>query len=181
MWLYLFAAQKDFAQIANMYQLNARYRASRQHIEVVHMGTAKEYLNRYIESEREIESLQETVLRLRSLAEKRTVSYSDNPPSTTRNPNKIPDIVEQIITEEERIGRKVSELIETKKEIEEMIEKVKDERYRTLLRMKYIGGKGFPYISAKMGYSYEHVIQVLHNRALQEIEKLLNKDTNKYY
>lgn len=133
--------------------------------------TAKEYLSQYQAAEREIDELLERSVLLRSRAERITPTYgSDGGGSSQPNVNKIPMIVELIIEEEERTKQRVSELIELQTEIQTAISRVPDDTCRTLLFMRYIGGKSFEAIAVSMNYSYWHLTHALHPKALQFIK-----------
>lgn len=136
--------------------------------------TAKEYLEQYQSADREIDELLERVKRLRSRAEKITPPYgSDGGSNPNVNTDKLPAIVELIIEEEERTNERVEQLMNLQKEIQSNIARVTDETCRTLLIMRYIGGKSFEKIADTMNYSYFHIVRRLHPKALMYIEGIL--------
>lgn len=136
--------------------------------------TAKDYLSQYITAGGEIESLIEEVQKLRSLAEKTTMAFdNDGSAPGTRKTDKIPEVIEKIMEIEEEIGKRVSDLANLRIQIYTTICKVPDGKHRVLLMKKYIGNVPFERISYDMGYTYNHLIRVLHPEALAEVEKLL--------
>ena len=136
--------------------------------------TAKEYLNRYITAGGEIEALIEERQRLRSLAEKTTVSFeNDGSAPGTRSTDKLPEAVEKIMEIEEEIGKRVSALAIMRLDIYNTICKLPDGKSRVLLLKRYIGGESFERISTDMGYTYNHVIKDLHPKSLAEVDKIL--------
>lgn len=139
--------------------------------------TAKDYLSQYTTAGGEIEALIEEVQRLRSLAEKTTMSFeNDGSAPGTRSPDKIPDAVEKIMEIEEEIGKRVAALAVLRIDIYNTICKVPDGIQRVILLKRYIGNQTFERIATDIGYSYKHITHNLHPAALDEVEKLLPKD-----
>jgi hypothetical protein len=137
---------------------------------------AKEYLSRYITAGGEIEALIEERQRLRSLAEKTTVSFeNDGSAAGSRNTDKLPEAVEKIMEIEEEIGKRVSALAIMRLDIYNTICKVPDGKSRVLLLKRYIGGESFERIAADMGYTYNHICKNLHSQGLDEVDKILKE------
>lgn len=136
--------------------------------------TAKDYLSQYTTAGGEIEALIDELQRIRSLAEKTTMSFdSDGGAAGTRNTDKLPEAVEKIIEIEQEIAKRVGDLAFLRIEIYNVICKVQDGKSRVLLMKKYIGNESFERISTEMGYTYKHVTHNLHPAALAEIEKII--------
>lgn len=70
------------------------------------------------------------------------------------------------------LQRKIEELHAVKAEIESVIERVPDERYRRLLRGRYLEQHTWERLAVDMNYSYMQVCR-LHGRALSEVERML--------
>lgn len=70
------------------------------------------------------------------------------------------------------LRRKIEELHAVKAEIESVIERVPDERYRRLLRGRYLEQHTWERLAVDMNYSYMQVCR-LHGRALSEVERML--------
>lgn len=139
--------------------------------------TAKEFLSQYTSAGGEIDALLEEVQRLRSLAEKTTMSFeNDGSAPGTRSPDKIPEAVEKIMEIEEEIGKRVAALAVLRIEIYSTICKVPDGTQRVILLKRYISNQTFERIALDIGYSYKHITHNLHPAALEEVEKLLPKD-----
>lgn len=64
--------------------------------------------------------------------------------------------------------RKMQRALDNRLAIRACINNVEDERYRTLLRYRYIEGLTFEDLAEKMGYSYRHVMN-LHKKALEVV------------
>lgn len=138
--------------------------------------TAKEYLSRYTTAGGEIDALIEEKQRLRSLAEKTTMSFeSDGSAAGTRNTDKLPEAVEKIMEIESEIGRRIAELATLRIEIYTTVCKISDGKSRVLLLKRYIGGESFERIAADMGYTYNHICKNLHPDALAEVDKILQQ------
>lgn len=140
--------------------------------------TVKEYLGQYVSAGNEIDTLMDEMQRLKSLAEKSTMSFdNDGGASGSRKTDKIPEAVEKIMEIEEDIGKRVSELAVLRINIYNTICKVNDGKSRVILMKRYIGNASFERISADMGYTYNHVVKNLHPEALAAVEKIINPET----
>ena len=136
--------------------------------------TAKDYLTQYVIAGGEIDALLEELQRIRSLAEKTTMSFeSDGGASGTRKTDKLPEAVEKIIEIEQEIGKRVANLAFLRIDIYNTICRVQDGKSRVLLMKKYIGNETFERISTEMGYTYKHITHNLHPAALAEVEKIM--------
>jgi hypothetical protein len=136
--------------------------------------TAKEYLGQYISAGGEIESLLEEIQRLRSLAEKTTMSFeNDGSAPGSRKTDKIPEAVEKIMEIEKEIGIRVSALAILRIDIYNTICRVPDSKLRVILLKRYIGGESFERIAYDMRYTYKHITHNLHTAALEEVEKII--------
>ena len=137
--------------------------------------TAKEYLSQYIAAGEEIKALCYELERVKSISEKVTVSFeSDGSASGSVNVNKIPEAVEKIMEIERDIGERVTNLAFLRIDIYNTICRVKDGKLRVILLKRYIGNESFERISMDLCYTYNHVIKVMHPKALDEVEKLLS-------
>ena len=137
--------------------------------------TAKEYLSQYINAQEELETLTEEVMRLRSLATKVTVAFeSDGSTQASRSStSKIEACVDRIMETEEKIQIRAGELAEIRNQVYQTIMMVDDSKLRTLLLMRYIGGKSFETIACGMHFTYNHLLKNLHPQALAEVDKIL--------
>lgn len=136
--------------------------------------TAKEYLSQYTTAAAEIEALIDEKQRLRSLAEKTTMSFeSDGGASGSVNADKIPAAIEKIIEIEKEIGERIAALATLRIEIYTTICKVKDGKHRVLLLKRYIGNESFEKIAYEMGYNHHYLTHTVYVNALEEIEKIM--------
>ena len=73
-----------------------------------------------------------------------------------------------LLAEENRLCKKVSDILKEKRAIEKNIENVKDASEALLLRYRYIDGYGWEEISELMNYSPRN-IHYLHKKALRAV------------
>lgn len=125
--------------------------------------TAKEYLSQYRTLNDEINAKLEQKRELFALA----TSVS---PSTTHGgggnvSDKVGRTVAKLLDLEREINADIDRLVELRREIEEVIAGVPDERLRTLLELRYVNGLTFEQISQKMNYSFSQ-IRRFHKKSL---------------
>ena len=137
--------------------------------------TAKEYLNHAINLDKEIDAKIESLQALRELATKCTTTYSDMPHSPSRNVHKREEVICKIIDLDNLITEKIDELVDFKKDVYSVINRLPDRDYRTILEKRYIHGKEWQIIADEMHYT-ERWITKLHGRALQELDRMLDFD-----
>ena len=144
--------------------------------------TAKEFLSQYGNTASEIETLIEQIQSQREIAEKITVAFeSDGSASGSRKTDKIESCVAKIIDLEDEIIRRSGELADIRRDVFRVISEVGDSKLRTLLIMRYIGGKPFSKIADAMrnssgeAYNEHHIAHRMHDRALTEVQKILGK------
>lgn len=144
--------------------------------------TAKEFLSQYSNTKAEIETLFEQIRAQRELAESITVAFeNDGGSSGTRSTGKIEACVGKIVDLEDEIIKRSSDLADIRRDVFHVITEVQDSKLRTLLIMRYIGGKSFASIAEIMrnssgeSYNEHHVAHRMHDRALTEVQKILGK------
>ena len=79
--------------------------------------TAKEYLSQAYRIDQRINSKLEQVSSLRELSTKATATFSDVPPSGTRNVHRLEDVILTIVSLEEEINHEIDRLVDLKHEI----------------------------------------------------------------
>ena len=130
--------------------------------------TAKAWLKRGWQLDREINSLLRTKEETRAWLMSVTASYTGEPVNGTRDPHRYDRLAEL----DERIDRRIDQLVAVKQEIMDAIAQVEDSRYRTLLTERYMEFRTWEQIAVDMNYSYMHTCR-LHGEALRELEKVL--------
>lgn len=144
--------------------------------------TAKEFLSQYANTDAEIKTLTEQIALQHELAESITVGFeNDGSAPGTRRTDKLESCVANIVNLENELMKRREELAAVKKDVFHVIRDVQDSKLRTLLTLRYMGGKTFAEIAEIMRnssgepYSEHHVSHRMHDRALTEVQKILGK------
>ena len=135
---------------------------------------AKEFLSRAFFLEQRIQSKQEQIAALRSLASRVTISYGNEPVSHTRNVTSLQDTVEKILEAENELNRQIDTLVDTKLEIGRVIDRVENIQFRLILEKRYLLFRQWDDIGEEMGYSARW-LQIRHHEALDEVQEILDR------
>lgn len=136
----------------------------------------KAYLLRYQEVQHQIESNAQEALRLRSLAEKCTVSF-DSDHSGSGDGQRIPRITEQLLRLEAQTEQLTRTLDAVRADIIAVINAVPQQHNRELLRYRYLAGMKFEHIAVEMHYSFFHLVHRLHPEALRAVKDAIECNT----
>lgn len=98
----------------------------------------KKYLRQYRYLEGRVNSLCDELAKWRSLAECITPVLSDMPKGS--GGDRLPRTVEKIIELEQELDAQIDQMIDTRREIEQTVAAVDDQRLRDVLRYRYIEG-----------------------------------------
>ncbi len=126
------------------------------------------YLKRYITLDREIDRKLEEVARLRSKLTRITQVLTAEPRGGGSIYGKTEEILAKIVDMEREIDADIDRLVAIRDGIKTIIEAVEDDRERLLLQYRYLDGKTFEWIAAKMDLSWQWVHK-LHSKALAKI------------
>lgn len=74
------------------------------------------------------------------------------------------------------IDEQIDKLVDIKRETADVIQQVDDTILRTLLTQRYLNFETWGQIAVGMNYSYQHVVQNLHPRALKRVDSILHTD-----
>ena len=129
--------------------------------------TAKTFLSRPYWIDKRIERKQDEIDRLRARLTKATAQLSDMPRGGSGGDWTDADI--KVLEMEDQIHAEILELCRVKREVFETIDAVEDERYRTLLELRYRNYMTFEQVAVEMHYSWRQVMR-LHAEALNVIE-----------
>ena len=129
--------------------------------------TAKEYLRRYQDANREINALLKEIHNLRLLATSITQGLSPDRVQTTPA-NRTESIISKIVDMEKEVDTRVDLLHSIKNEVMQTINAVEEPICREVLIRRYICGDTWEKIAVDMNYTYQWVC-VLHGRALELI------------
>ena len=130
--------------------------------------TVKNYLNRAYNLEKAVNNKLTELETLKSIATKVSASFSDIPPSGTRNIHRHEDVMVKIIDLQNEISGDVANLIDIKRETMNIIKTVENVVYRMLLEERYLCYKSWEEIAIDLKYSVPHIYR-LHRKALSII------------
>ena len=131
--------------------------------------TAKEYLNQALHLDSRINAKLEQIRSLRELAQNAASTLSDMPKHTQRNIHRMENTICKMLDLESEINADVDRLVELKREIMDVVERVENPTYRMLLELRYLCFKQWDDIAAMMNYDRRYVLKV-HGRALIEVD-----------
>ena len=131
--------------------------------------TAKDYLTQAYRIDQRINSKLEQVASLRELTTKATSTFSDVPPSGTRNVHRMEDVICKIVDLEEEINVEIDRLVDLKRDIMQVVKTVDDPELQTLLELRYLCFKDWQDIAYSMHCTESNVFKV-HSKALQAVK-----------
>lgn len=129
--------------------------------------TAKEYLGQAYRIDQRINSKLEQVGCLRSLATKATTTFSDTPPSGTRNVQPMEAIIVKIVDLENEINGDIDTLVDLKREIVGVIKRIDNPEHQILLELRYLCFHPWEKVAVEMNYELRY-IHKLHRKALEQ-------------
>ena len=131
--------------------------------------TAKQYLIRVRRVDKEINALDNLLVKTRDALENTTQKYDSDGSQSTKDPHKFDRLMEL----ESLIDQKISEQLALKAETLETISKLKDRRQRIVLTEYYLNMKTWEQVAVEINYSWRNVMNI-HGRALQEVQKIIS-------
>lgn len=135
---------------------------------------AKDYLMQIKYLEQRIQLKQEEITQLRTLATSITAPTDREAVQTSGTTDKVGELVVKIVDLRYEINDIIDKLIDTKRECIEVIEQIEIPLQYAVLHKFYIDNKPLPVIASELHYSYEHIKRI-HRKALQNVEKILQK------
>ena len=131
--------------------------------------TAKEYLAQMQWLEKMIFVKLERVDYLRSIAEKASAVLSKTPPSGSRNPNRMEDIIVAMVDMEDEVTSELASLLKLQRNIKTAIDNVPNHEQKMLLELRYLSTAPWHKIAATMCYNKNYIHEI-HLAALSEIK-----------
>lgn len=131
--------------------------------------SAKEFLSESYYIGVRIKAKEEQIETLRARAEKVTAILTDMPKGGGKRT--MSDIIDHIADLEAEIATDTDELVGKQQEIKHLINCVDNEKYKTLLELRYLNHYDWQKIADKMHFSYRYTTK-MHGWALKEIEKI---------
>jgi hypothetical protein len=136
--------------------------------------TAKEYLKRIRELDIKINDGVEELERLKSMATKVTSAMDGEVVSSSKNPDKLTDVVAKIIKLQNELNRAVDKYVDIKIDAIGLLSEVENPTHYKILHSRYVLYKTWEQIACEIGFTYQWVCQ-LHGVALLEFEKIMKK------
>lgn len=131
----------------------------------------KQYLKQYRSGLQELQEITERIVRVRSQAERVTAALTGQPgaPHGTMTGDNLQRCIDMLDELERRYVDRLRKTIRMLTSIEDGIDALPDERYRKVLRMRYIDGLGWEEIAERVGYTKRQIINI-HGAALAAIK-----------
>jgi hypothetical protein len=132
--------------------------------------TAKQWLQRAYNIDRQIKSKQEMIQMWRGLAERITPTYQDTAIQSS-GVSRTEKYLQLIADAEAEVEQNLNTLIIIKKEIGSIIQLISNSNYKVLLEQRYILCKKWEDIADFMDYSTENIFK-MHGDALNVVGKI---------
>lgn len=131
----------------------------------------KQYLKQYRSGLQELQEITERIVRVRSQAERVTAALTGQPdaPHGTMTGDNLQRCIDMLDELERRYVDRLRKTIRMLTSIEDGIDALPDERYRKVLRMRYIDGLGWEEIAERVGYTKRQITNI-HGAALAAIK-----------
>ena len=130
----------------------------------------KQYLSSYRNHLVSIRQLQEEQEQIRAIATSCGGVSSGGTPGNISD--KVGKLAGRLADLDSIILAEMDEAIAQRDKVRKVISSVTDDKFRTLLELKYINGYGFEHIAVELNYCYKHTCR-LHNEALQIVKDVL--------
>lgn len=135
--------------------------------------TAKEYLWRVRDAERDLKSLEQEYEQAKAdILHLKAIQY-DGDKVTGGKIGDLSDAIAVIEGYMERLNAQWDKLIALRKEAKVLIDQISDGRYREILTRRYLQGQSWEQVAVCMGYDYYHVHK-LHGKALKIFQERQN-------
>ena len=135
---------------------------------------AREFLSRAWNVETQVQSRMEQIEQLRSLACRVTPQYGGAGGSRFRNVTAMEDTIVRITEAEEKLNRKIDELVTAKLGVMEVIDRVQDVTMRLLLEKRYLLFHPWDKIASDLGYTQRWTLKK-HEAALDAVQRILDE------
>ena len=133
--------------------------------------TAKEYLWRVRDAERELKQLEQAYTQARAdILHLKGIAY-DTDKVTGGKVGDLSDAIAALEGYAQRLNAKWDELINLRETAKRLIDTLKDGRYREVLTLRYLDGQSWEQVAVTMGYTYRGVTG-LHGKALKVFSEI---------
>ena len=131
--------------------------------------TAREYLNQARRAEARLRALRERMERYQVLAVQATAAYGNGRGGGSQKSSRVEKYACRMADLAAELRERSEACAALIAEIEGVIDRVPDERYRDVLRYRYLNGWSHERIAREMHYTL-HYVQQMHVRALGMVE-----------
>jgi len=136
--------------------------------------TAKEYLGRIAELEKEIVRKKQRCKTLRDVATNTSVNNSTENIQKSKEKSPLENIMVKIIDLDREIEADEGTLVDLKAELWEQLDKLADETQKRILWLRYVNRKSWRHIASEVHFTSRYVFK-LHIKAIEELEGILQK------
>ena len=133
--------------------------------------TVKEFLNRARYLDKEIDAKIDHLERIDSMVNRVKPVLSDMPADPCRDNRKREKLLVKMIDLKWEVNEEIDKLVDTKREIMQLIEKVPKKEYKLLLEMRYVNLYTWEKIAEQLEVAVRHVYR-MHGAALLEADKV---------
>lgn len=138
------------------------------------MNEAKRFLSEYGRMRSRIKRLNMEVLQIRDQAESISAWTDGDRVQSSHQPDKLGQVVARLVDKETETLEVINEYIDKMNEIDDMLNEIEDPKLALILELRYKQGLIWEKVAEEMNYDVRWV-QRLHGRALEEINKILNR------
>ena len=138
-------------------------------------------LKQLIDLQQSINMKSEILARLREISQAMgRVSFSDGSDNKNHKiyQSKVETHVIKILSLEESLKKDMAELSKLTKKTLIVLDKIEDARCKELLTYRYLCGNTWEQVAEQMNYSYIHVLNRLHPKALELVENVTGLDSS---
>lgn len=132
----------------------------------------KRWLNRGRMIDKEIKLLEAEYMKAKAAAQSTSCCTGDERVQTSRK-NASEDKFAAVAEYSIMLDKRRAELCKIKAEILGAVNMVEDNVLRNLLFARYISAMTWEEVAGKLGYSYKHVVHILHPKALKKIKNVI--------
>jgi DNA-directed RNA polymerase specialized sigma subunit len=81
----------------------------------------------------------------------------------------------KLVDMEQELSREIELLCDLREQVNRQIDAMKSERYKLLLRLRYLNGYTFEEVADEMSYTYRWTIK-MHKEALRQFDEMIRKE-----
>jgi len=132
----------------------------------------KEYLAQMQYLDERINSKLDQLAVLKELATKANATITGMPKSSSTSHSRMEDTICKMIDLNDSLALDIDKLVDLKKEIKELIDRIPNCEEQTILEKRYLCYKQWNDIADEMHYTSQYALRI-HSRALYSVKKIL--------